>query len=148
MYNNTRGTLRRTDIIIKEGVNMYCRNCGNEMVDNASVCLNCGVARGVGLNFCSNCGVQTNQNQAVCVKCGVNLNQNQGQNTFSARTTYRTLCRSRDGKVLAGVFAGFGKHLDINPWALRILYLFLFAWNIGLIAYIIVALCLKYEDEL
>lgn len=52
---------------------MFCRNCGNQMVENAAVCVKCGVAAGTGLSFCPNCGGETNPNQEVCLKCGVSL---------------------------------------------------------------------------
>lgn len=54
---------------------MFCRNCGNEMADNAAVCVNCGVAAGQGVNFCHNCGANTNPNANVCTQCGVALSQ-------------------------------------------------------------------------
>ena len=36
---------------------MFCKNCGNEIADNAAVCVRCGVAAGVGNSYCPNCGV-------------------------------------------------------------------------------------------
>ena len=66
---------------------MYCRNCGNELKENASVCLNCGVSRGVGRKFCENCGYAVeNENASVCTNCGASLaskatiNFGQGEN--------------------------------------------------------------------
>ena len=35
---------------------MYCRNCGNEMNNEAIVCVKCGVPVGKGSGFCHNCG--------------------------------------------------------------------------------------------
>ncbi len=52
---------------------MYCRNCGNQMVDQAAVCVKCGVAAGVGNGFCPQCGVQTQPNATFCTNCGVSL---------------------------------------------------------------------------
>ena len=52
---------------------MYCRNCGNEMDNQAAICVKCGVARNNGNNFCHNCGQSTNAGAQVCVNCGVNL---------------------------------------------------------------------------
>lgn len=33
--------------------------------------------------------------------------------------------RSKNDVILGGVFSGLGEYLDINPWLLRILYLFI-----------------------
>lgn len=52
---------------------MYCRNCGNEMLENASYCVNCGVSRGKGDNYCPSCGKSTNKCAEVCINCGVRL---------------------------------------------------------------------------
>lgn len=52
---------------------MYCRNCGNELFQGASVCTRCGVQVGVGGNFCPNCGQQSDPLAVVCVKCGYQL---------------------------------------------------------------------------
>lgn len=52
---------------------MYCRNCANEMVENAAVCVKCGVNAGQGFNYCPSCGAQTHPEASVCVKCGVAL---------------------------------------------------------------------------
>ena len=50
---------------------MYCRNCGNEMHNEAVVCVKCGVPAGKGNNYCPNCGVETHPDAVVCVNCGV-----------------------------------------------------------------------------
>lgn len=52
---------------------MFCRNCGNQMDNQAAVCVKCGVPAGQGLNFCPNCGNQTAPGAAVCTSCGVAL---------------------------------------------------------------------------
>ena len=52
---------------------MYCRNCGNEMNNEAAVCVKCGVPTGKGNSYCPNCGVETNPEAVVCVQCGVSL---------------------------------------------------------------------------
>ena len=36
---------------------MFCRNCGNEIADNAAICVKCGVSAGTGTSYCPNCGV-------------------------------------------------------------------------------------------
>ena len=54
---------------------MFCRNCGNQMDNQAAVCVKCGVPAGQGVNFCPNCGNQTAPGAAVCTSCGVALAQ-------------------------------------------------------------------------
>ncbi len=54
---------------------MYCRNCGNEMDNNAAVCVKCGVAAGNGTSYCPNCGQATMPGAATCTNCGVLLAQ-------------------------------------------------------------------------
>lgn len=49
---------------------MYCKNCGNELNENAVACMNCGFAKGNGNRFCANCGSEVNPGAAICVKCG------------------------------------------------------------------------------
>ena len=52
---------------------MFCKNCGNQMDDNAAVCVKCGVAKGQGELFCPVCGEATQPGAAVCMKCGTAL---------------------------------------------------------------------------
>ncbi len=52
---------------------MFCRNCGNEVADQAVICLKCGSAPRNGIFFCQSCGAGTNLNAEICVKCGVRL---------------------------------------------------------------------------
>ncbi len=52
---------------------MYCRNCGNEVNDNAVACPKCGYNPRTEKNFCPNCGVATNANQVMCTNCGTSL---------------------------------------------------------------------------
>lgn len=52
---------------------MYCRNCGNEMNNEAVVCVKCGVPAGKGKSYCPNCGAETNPEAVVCVSCGASL---------------------------------------------------------------------------
>ena len=49
---------------------MFCKNCGNQMVDTAAVCVNCGVAAGQGTNYCQYCGAQLSPGAAFCTGCG------------------------------------------------------------------------------
>lgn len=83
------------------GVTMYCRNCGNEMDNNAAVCVKCGVAAGNGVSYCPNCGQATMPGAATCTHCGVLLAQPipQGEQ------------KSKMAAGLLGIFLGyFGVH--------------------------------------
>ena len=53
---------------------MFCKNCGNQMIDGAAVCVKCGVAAGRGNTYCPTCGAENSPNAAFCLKCGVALN--------------------------------------------------------------------------
>jgi hypothetical protein len=52
---------------------MYCRNCGNEVVEQAVMCVACGVPPKNGKKFCQYCGAETNLAAEICTKCGVRL---------------------------------------------------------------------------
>jgi RNA polymerase subunit RPABC4/transcription elongation factor Spt4 len=52
---------------------MFCRNCGNEVVERAEICLKCGAKPLSGFGFCQTCGAVTSQQQEICIKCGVRL---------------------------------------------------------------------------
>ena len=49
---------------------MYCRNCGNEIDENAAICVNCGYAKNNGDKFCQNCGKEVENGANVCLSCG------------------------------------------------------------------------------
>lgn len=50
---------------------MYCRNCGNEMSNEAAFCVRCGVSKGKGSAYCPNCGRAVDPEAVICVGCGV-----------------------------------------------------------------------------
>lgn len=55
---------------------MFCRNCGQQLDDTATVCTNCGHETGVAaakaeeVFYCKNCGKQINPEKAFCPYCG------------------------------------------------------------------------------
>ena len=49
---------------------MFCKNCGNEINENAVACMNCGFAKGTGNKYCANCGKEINPGAAICTACG------------------------------------------------------------------------------
>lgn len=80
---------------------MFCRNCGNQIDDQAAVCVKCGVAAGQGTNFCPHCGAATVPGAAVCTQCGVALAQPIPQGAQ----------KSKMAAGLLGIFLGaFGVH--------------------------------------
>lgn len=135
----------------------YCRHCGSEMKDEATVCIKCGVAERATVTaekaYCRSCGAEMNSAASVCVKCGVdqkiggtkfNTNFGGGVSTSSAPLT-----RVRDGKVLAGVCSGLGKKLNMNPWIIRAILIFsnfiVIGWFFD-IAYLIAIFAVPYEN--
>lgn len=62
---------------------MYCKNCGNEIDDNAYFCIHCGFRVGDELppvaskepKYCTHCGRQIDPNAYVCIHCGVVVNK-------------------------------------------------------------------------
>jgi len=77
---------------------MFCKNCGAELLENASVCLKCGVLTSDGDKYCPNCGAEPDPKAVICVKCGYELHafhnttliQNKNVHTFkeAVRTYY------------------------------------------------------------
>ena len=49
---------------------MFCKNCGNEINENAVACMSCGFAKGTGEKYCANCGKEINPGAAICINCG------------------------------------------------------------------------------
>lgn len=74
---------------------MYCRNCGNEMNENAVVCVKCGVSVGQGTSFCSACGSPTDCCADFCTNCGVAL-----------KKTIHSEQKSKIAAGLLGIFVG------------------------------------------
>ena len=51
----------------------FCKQCGNELLENQDVCLNCGFKKGKGNSYCPTCGASVLAEQDVCVNCGKKL---------------------------------------------------------------------------
>ena len=51
---------------------MYCRQCGQQIPNNAAVCPSCGAPQG-DTKFCSNCGSRIAANAIACPNCGARL---------------------------------------------------------------------------
>ena len=82
---------------------MYCRNCGNEMNNEAVVCVKCGVPAGKGNKYCPNCGVETQPDAVICVQCGVGFIKPEDEVAVGEK--------SKLAAGLLGIFLGcFGVH--------------------------------------
>lgn len=82
---------------------MFCKNCGNEMDQNAAVCIKCGYGKGKGNKFCQNCGSELEPNAQFCVKCGASVAPEQQINPLNQK--------SKIAAGLLGIFlGGFGIH--------------------------------------
>ena len=77
---------------------MFCKNCGQKLVDNAEKCPSCGQETGyvapaveqqpeVKKAFCSNCGKEINPDKAFCPYCGVSkVGENNSQASVATTT--------------------------------------------------------------
>lgn len=52
---------------------MFCKNCGNQIDQNAAICVNCGFAKGTGNKYCGNCGNEVAPGAEVCMSCGYSI---------------------------------------------------------------------------
>jgi TM2 domain-containing membrane protein YozV len=79
---------------------MFCRNCGNQVSEQAVICPKCGVPPLAGSNMCWSCGKPTTPGAELCMNCGVRL-------ANAANTSEK----SRLAAGLFGIFLGeFGVH--------------------------------------
>lgn len=62
----------------------------------------------------------------------------------------KRLYRSKKNKVIAGVFGGLGKYFNVDPVALRLLWVFLVIFTgfvPGMIAYILAIIIVPKQNE-
>ncbi|MHB0937352.1 MAG: NINE protein [Armatimonadota bacterium] len=86
---------------------MYCRNCGNQVQNQAAVCMQCGSYPNTGIRFCPNCGAQPDPTAVICVRCGVSLTQR----SYVPPTPGMVGAKSKLTAGLLGIFlGGFGVH--------------------------------------
>jgi len=52
---------------------VFCRNCGEVLIDTDVYCLNCGFAVGDGDKYCASCGSETLPGALVCDICGCSV---------------------------------------------------------------------------
>ena len=53
---------------------MYCKKCGAEIADVATVCARCGTQQGI-KKFCQHCGQAIGAECVICPKCGKQVGQ-------------------------------------------------------------------------
>ncbi|MGV1064393.1 NINE protein [Clostridium perfringens] len=95
---------------------MYCKECGEKLVnENSVVCVKCGTNKGQGNNYCSECGSQVmNKNAEVCLSCGSKLNGSK-INISSLKNDGKAIGNS---KVVAGLLALFLGGIGIHRFYL------------------------------
>lgn len=110
---------------------MYCKNCGQQIDDNAAFCTNCGFAKNTGNKYCPNCGKEIVPGAAVCTNCGVAL-------APSAPAANVAAASGQKEKLIAGLLGiflgGLGIHnfyLGFNKRALIQLLVSLLTCGIG-----------------
>ena len=90
---------------------MYCRNCGNEMPNDAVMCVKCGVAAGKGNTYCPHCKGETQPGAEVCVHCGRSLKSTMVNGEGKDWLTTLLLCFFLGG---LGIHRFYTKHIGIG----------------------------------
>lgn len=86
---------------------MYCKNCGNEIDNNAAVCVSCGYSKGTGNKFCANCQSPVMENADFCTSCGAKLNN---EPTFEGTVTNSNAKSKLAAGILGILVGGLGIH--------------------------------------
>jgi len=86
--------------------------------------------------FCTKCGTETEERARFCAQCGTATGRGVQQ---LPSTVYNRLSRPRDERKLAGVCAGVARYLGVDVTLVRILFVVLALWpvGVGLILYIV-----------
>lgn len=87
----------------------YCRNCGSELPENATVCPRCGTMCGNGTAFCPHCGKPVAPGDVFCNECGEKLPEQ--KNNYGVGPEAKVAEKSKLTAGLLGIFLGaFGVH--------------------------------------
>lgn len=93
--------------------------------------------------FCTQCGFQLRDEDRFCSQCSHPTGQ--GRPRGPER---ELLMRDTRNKKIAGVCAGFGRYMDVDPVLVRIVWLALaFGTGIGFIAYVIAWIVMPKDPE-
>jgi hypothetical protein len=91
---------------------MYCRNCGNEVFEEAVMCVACGTPPKSGNKYCYNCKAETSADAVICMKCGARLkNDNPIESEGKDWLTTLLLCLFLGG---FGIHRFYTKHTVIG----------------------------------
>lgn len=82
--------------------------------------------------FCTRCGNELREQDRFCSSCGAAT----ARGASDVRQT-PALTRPTQGKMLAGVCAGFARSLGIDVTIIRIVWAILMLSGIGIVAYIV-----------
>jgi ribosomal protein L40E len=52
---------------------MLCKNCNQEVADNATFCTHCGTKVEIAPFYCQKCGAMNDGNARFCIQCGETL---------------------------------------------------------------------------
>ena len=80
---------------------MFCRNCAQQISDQAVICVFCGVPPRAGTKFCTNCRAQTDPHAVFCVRCGVGLIA-----AWNHANPFDPMLKSKLAAGLLGIFLG------------------------------------------
>lgn len=80
--------------------------------------------------FCTKCGLELKDNDRFCSQCGTQTGK--GVRDIPAVSVWSRLSRPRDDRKIAGVCAGFARYFGVDVTLIRILWVVLAIWPIGL----------------
>jgi TM2 domain-containing membrane protein YozV len=63
---------------------MYCRNCAQQLADQAELCPTCGQSPLLTNRYCSKCGKETVPGAEICTQCGAGLIRGSGKDLATA----------------------------------------------------------------
>ena len=86
--------------------------------------------------FCTKCGVEIGERARFCSECGTATGRGSQQ---APGTVYNRLSRPREDRKGAGVCAGIARYLGVDVTLMRILFVALSIWpvGVGVIVYIV-----------
>ncbi len=105
---------------------MYCKNCGQQIDDNAYVCIHCGVRtsdpimpkKSGEVKYCAHCGEQIDPNAYICVHCGVKTgfvaSQKKGNSSYAFAIISIMLSILFSVTFLGALCAVFGMSIAID----------------------------------
>ena len=103
---------------------MYCKNCGEEIQEEAAICVKCGFANGTGTKFCGHCGKEVAEGQAICMSCGFYVNQPEGkkEEPSAAKSATEAICEEYRTPVRRSVIFSIVKNALTIAIVLAVLF--------------------------